>query len=195
MKVLVVQAHPATDSFNAQMCDRVLRGLASADHEVRVHRLFDEGFDPRLTAAEWNGHLDPPETKPHLAQHFSDLSWCDTLVLVYPTWWGAQPAMLKGWMDRVWVRGVAWELPDGASTLKPMLHNVRRLMAVTTHGSSRLVNSVQGAPGRRIVRRSLRVICHPFCRTRWVALYGLDSASAADRDSFLEKVEKTFSRL
>lgn len=195
MKVLVIHAHPSTDSFNAAVCDRVLAGLAQATHETRIRRLYDEGFDPRLTAAEWTGHLDPPETKSHLSSHFDDLLWCEALVLVYPTWWGAQPAILKGWMDRVWVRGVAWELPEGANRLQPTLSNVRRLMAVTTHGSSRWINTLQGAPGRRIVGRSLRVICHPRCRTRWIALYGMDRAEPAKRVRFLERVEKIFSRL
>lgn len=195
MKVLVIHAHPSRDSFNTAVCDRVLEGLDKGAHEVRLRRLYDEGFDPRLTAAEWTGHLEPPTTKSHLASHFEDLRWCEALVLVYPTWWGAQPAMLKGWMDRVWVSGVAWELPDGADRLRPILTNVRRLVAVTTHGSSRCINAVQGAPGRRIVRRALRVICHRRCRTRWIALYGLDRSKPAKRVAFLERVEKTFTRL
>ena len=195
MKVLVIHAHPSSDSFNAAVCERVLRGLAEGKNEVRLRRLYEDDFDPRLTAAEWVGHLDPPETKSHLSAHFHDLLWCETLVLVYPTWWGAQPAILKGWIDRVWVRGVAWELPEGASRLHPTLSNVRRLVAVTTHGASRRINALQGAPGRRIVRRSLRVICHPRCRTRWIALYGLDRAEPAKRSAFLERVERTFTRM
>ena len=50
-------------------------------------------------------------------RYCDDLRWCDTLVFVYPTWWSGQPAMLTGWLDRVLVRGVAWELPDGASRI------------------------------------------------------------------------------
>ncbi len=60
-------------------------------------------------------------------------------------------------MERVWVNGVAWDLPDGASRLSPRLKNVRRLVAVTTHGSSKLVNAVQGEAGKRTLTRSLRV--------------------------------------
>lgn len=195
MKVLVVHAHPSTESFNAALCDRVLSGLSHGSHEVRLRRLHDEEFEPRLSASEWLTHLDPPETKLQLTSHFDDLRWCDTLVLVYPTWWGGQPAMLKGWLDRVWVKGVAWDLPEGASRLRPLLNNVRRLVAVTTHGSSWRVNAVQGAPGRRIVGRALRVICHPLCRTKWIALYSLDSSTDAQRTAFLRRVENYFTRL
>jgi putative NADPH-quinone reductase len=103
--------------------------------------------------------------------------------------------MLKGWIDRVWVRGVAWELPEGSRRLQPSLHNVRRLVTVTTHGSSRFVNGLQGAPGRRIANRSLRAICHPMCRTTWIAMYCVDTAGERKREAFLERVETTLSRL
>lgn len=195
MNVLVIQAHPHAQSFNAAVSESVVRGLGQTNHQVRVRHLYAENFDPCLTIEEWRGHLDPPETKTQLASHFDDLCWCEALVLVYPTWWGAQPAILKGWMDRVWANGVAWDLPDGASRLRPLLHNVRRLVTVTTHGSNRRVNAVQGVPGRRIAHRSLRVICHPRARTKWLALYGLDRASDSKRAAFFQRVEKYFATL
>ncbi len=195
MKVLVVYAHPDSASFNHAVLDEVLAGLQSARHEVRVRDLYAEGFEPRLSREEKRAHLSPPESKPQLAEHFADLRWCDALVLVHPTWWGAQPAMLKGWIDRVWARGVAWELPDGAKRLKPILHNVRRIITFTTHGSPWRINALQGVPGRRIANRSLRVICHPLCRTRWIAMYGIDASTPEQRARHLRRVRRVASRL
>ncbi|MFM8857939.1 MAG: NAD(P)H-dependent oxidoreductase [Actinomycetota bacterium] len=192
---LVVHAHPNPDSFSHELRRRVESGIRRGGAAVRVRDLYAESFDPRLTLAERRSHLEPPSAKPHLQSYFEDLTWCDTIVFVHPTWWGAQPAMLKGWIDRVWVRGVAWELPEGARRLQPTLHNVRQLVTVTTHGSSRLVNALQGAPGKRIVNRSLRAICHPMCRTKWIALYRVDTADRSDREVFLERVEKMLSKL
>lgn len=193
--VLVVHAHPNPDSFSHAVRARVEAGLSQSGATIRVHDLYAESFDPRLPLAEHRAHLDPPAAKAHLQSHFDDLAWCDTIVFVHPTWWGSQPAMLKGWIDRVWVHGVAWELPDGASRLKPKLRNVRQLVTVTTHGSSRLVNRVQGEPGKRTFHRSLRAICHPVCRTRWIAMYRCDTATEADRVAFLDHVEDTMARL
>lgn len=191
----MIHAHPNPDSFSHALCRRVEDALKSAHAEVRVRDLYAEGFDGRLTLAERRSHLSPPSAKPQLRSHFDDVLWCDTLVFVHPTWWGAQPAILKGWIDRVWVHGVAWTLPDGARRLKPALRNVRRLVTVTTHGSSRIVNALQGSPGRRMVHRSLRVICHPLCRTRWIAMYGLDTATDTRRAAFLERVDDALVRL
>jgi putative NADPH-quinone reductase len=103
--------------------------------------------------------------------------------------------MLKGWIDRVWVQGVAYELPEGSNRIRPRLRNIRRIVAVTTHGSSKLVNGVQGEGGKRVVTRSLRVLCHRRVRTRWVALYDIDRADAAARTKFLDRVERAMHRL
>jgi putative NADPH-quinone reductase len=97
--------------------------------------------------------------------------------------------MLKGWFDRVWVCGVAWELPAGANRLTPLLRNVRRLVAVTTHGSPKYVNVLEGEGGKRTLTRSLRAMCHPLCRTTWLALYDIDRCSDAKRSDFLTTVE------
>ena len=96
------------------------------------------------------------------------------LVLVYPTWLSAQPAMLKGWIDRTWVSGVAYHLPEGSNRIRPLLVNIRHLVVVTTHGSSKFINSLQGEPGKRVAFRSIRLMCRHTVRTHWLALYRMD---------------------
>lgn len=184
-RVLVIHCHPATEGFIPTALERVLDGLTASAADVRVHDLYREGFVPELSAAEHRAHLEPGVAD-ELADHAADLRWCDTLVFVYPTWWSGQPAMLKGWIDRVWASGVAWDLPDGASRLRPRLRNVRRLVVVTSHGSSKLVNSLQGEGGKRTVFRSLRTMCHQRTRTHWLAFYGVDTASSDRRSRFLD---------
>ena len=193
-KALVVYCHPSEQSLVAAVRDRVVTGLTAGGAEVRLTDLYADGFDPAFSASERANHLEPG-TDPSIASHADDLQWCDTLVLVYPTWWSGQPAMLKGWMDRVWVSGVAWTLPDGANRLRPGLRNVRRLVAVTTHGSSKFINMVEGESGKRTLTRSLRTMCHPLARTTWLALYGIDNASVDQRTAFLDRVERRLSRL
>jgi putative NADPH-quinone reductase len=193
--VLLVFAHPSRESLNGAVLTRVLQGLARAGHEVRLRDLYAEQFEARLSVAEKRAHLDAPESKPQLARDFDDLRWCDTLVFVHPTWWGAQPAILKGWFDRAFAAGVAWNLPPGATNIRPGLTNVRRIVTVTTHGSPWRVNALQGVPGRRIANRGLRAVCHPLCRTSWIALYSLDRGTASRRERFLRRVERRMARL
>lgn len=189
-RVLVVYCHPYADSLVGAARDRVLRGLARGGHDTREIDLYAEGFDPAFSAWERAHHHDPPDTKPAIADHVAALRWCERLVLVYPTWWSAQPAMLKGWIDRVWIDGVAWELPPGGDRIRPLLRNIRRITVVTTHGSSRLVNMAQGDAGRLLVRRSLRFLCSRTTRVQWIALYGVDSGPPTRRTAFLDRVER-----
>ncbi len=188
MKTYVVYCHPLEGSFISAARDRALAGLSQ--HEVRVTDLYADGFRPELSAWERTHHLDPPATKPEIAVYAANLQWCDTLVFIYPTWWSGQPGMLKGWIDRVWVAGVAYELPPGANRIKPLLGNIRRLVVVTSHGSSKLINDLQGEGGKRVIGRGLRVLCHKRARTTWIALYGLDRDDAQERKRFLDRVER-----
>lgn len=194
-RALVVFAHPSHDSLNGAALKQVISGLERCGHEIRRRDLYSENFSARLSRDEKLGHLDPPETKPQLDRDFDDLRWCDVIVLVHPTWWGGQPAILKGWFDRAWASGVAWNLPDGASRIRPGLTNVRRIVTVTTHGSPWRVNAIQGVPGRRVVNRGMRAVCHPLCRTSWIALYSVDRVSDSRRRRFLRRVERRMARL
>jgi putative NADPH-quinone reductase len=199
MKVLVLHAHPSQTSFVSHLRDVVLDELADHGHEIRHHDLVAEGFNPVFTADERLTHTGDPVEKvqrhPELGTHVDDLQWCDALVLVYPTWWSGQPAVLKGWFDRVLMCGVAWRLPEGASRIEPMLTNVRRLMVVTTHGSPKRVNALQGEPGKRTALRSVRLMFGGRCRTSWVAMYGLDRADSESRVRFERRVRRAMSRL
>lgn len=192
MRTLVVVNHPSPDGFARAALARVLAGLDRRGDDVRVIDLDAEDFDPRLTVEERRGHLDGPETKPQIADHAEALRWAERLVLVYPTWFGGFPARLKGWFDRVWVNGVAYDLPDGSTRVKAGLRNIRHLEVVTTHGSSRLLNVLQGNPGKLTVYRMLRLLCHPLCRRRFTAIYELDQADEGARAAWLDLVEKRY---
>jgi len=194
MNTLVVYCHPDPESFTAAVRDAVVESLTAGGHDVRVRDLYGEGFDPKFSAEERRTHLAPGPLK-SVEAHAEELHWCRHLVLVYPTWWSGQPSMLKGWMDRVWVRGVACKLAPGGKRIKARLKNVRRITAVTTHGSSKWVNVLEGEGGKRTVTRSLRSVCHPLTRTDWLAMYGADASTAEQREAFLAAVRRKLGKV
>lgn len=199
MNVLVVFCHPTHESFAGAALDRVLTGLAATRHEVRTIDLYAEGFTPELSVDERAAHLVDHRTAPGIrvdvAEHLELVRWATALVFVYPTWWSGQPAMLKGWLDRVLVNGVAWTLPEGANRIRPMLTHLRRLVVVTSHGSTKFVNALEGEGGKRVITRAVRVLCSRRCRTSWIAIYDIDRAPAERRAAFLDRVERRLSRL
>jgi putative NADPH-quinone reductase len=175
--------------------DQVVAAIAGTGHAVDLLDLYAEDFDPVLSADEHRLHRVGPEEKPAVADQVRRLRLAEALVLVYPTWWGGQPAIVKGWFDRVWIEGVAYSLPPGAGRVKPLLTQVRQLWVVTTHGSSKWINAVQGEPGKRVVLRGMRAMCGLTTRTTWIACYGMDRANEQHRRRFIERVRAAVSRL
>ena len=195
MNVYAVFCHPDPHSFTAAVLQRTVDELRATGHEVRVCDLHADEFEPAMSRDELAAHLDPPEGKSAVATYCRDLQWCDALVFVYPTWWSGQPAMLTGWFDRVLLRGVAWELPSRGTRIRGRLRNIRRVIAITTHGSPRRINWLEGETGRRVISRSLRALCHPLARTTWLAMYDIDHSTTAQRAAFLERVASRLRRL
>ena len=94
-----------------------------------------------------------------LRRRIADLRWCDTLIFVYPTWWYGLPAVLKGWLDRVLVPGLAFLMPEPGGTIKPGLTHIKGLAVFTTCGASWWLTTLVGAPGRRTLTRGIGLLC------------------------------------
>jgi putative NADPH-quinone reductase len=193
-RVLVVHCHPDPESLVSAAKDRAVSALGDAGHDVVVADLHAEGFDPLLDLDEWRAHAHEHTPDGSLAGHADHLRWADTIVFTYPTWFGGQPAMLKGWLDRVCTNGVAYRLPPGKAHIRGLLRNIRRIVVITSHGSSKWVNGLEGEPGKRVLRRGFRSLCHPLARTRWIALYGVDRAAPAARTQWLDRVARAVTR-
>ena len=120
MHVLVVLCHPRASSFCAELAGRVRAGAAAAGATVELADLYREGFDPVFRDGDYvqfEGGAMPPEILAEQAR----VERSDAIALVSPVWWLGLPAMLKGWFDRVWSNGWAYEWsnnPEG-SLLRP----------------------------------------------------------------------------
>jgi putative NADPH-quinone reductase len=195
MRVLVVYCHPCDDSFVAAMKAAALEGLAEARHEVRLVDLYAEDFRPHMTAEERRRYHDEGANTAGLEVYIDHLRWAEAIVFVYPTWWYGLPAMLKGWFDRVFVPHVVFLMPTETRGVRGNLGNIRRLVVVTSCGASWFVSKVVGEPGRKTILRGLRTICVPWCRTRYLALYKMDTVPAAKRAAHLDRIRRTLARL
>lgn len=199
MRALVVYSHPKEGSFNAAIRDMVLEKLHDAGADVRLIDLYKEGFSPVLSAGELDIYEDTSCNCDPVASHVEDLRWCDTLIFVYPTWWYGLPAMLKGWLDRVLVPGVAFLMPDAENAdIRPGLTHVTRLGIFTTCGASWWLTRLIGAPGRRTLQRGVRMICAKNCKTTYAAHHLMDSSTPESRARHLgvvaRKMEKFVGR-
>lgn len=188
MRTLVVYCHPLPDSFSAAIRDTAIRTLEAGGHEIRLLDLYAMGFDPVLSAAERRAYHDAGANEVNVAEHLEAVRWAEHLVFVYPTWWYGLPAMLKGWLDRVWVPHATFTMPSGNKPIGRVLTNIRRITAISTLGSPKWWWWVIGAPGRRTLLTGLSVLCAPHCHTLWLALHRIDVIGAPERQRFLDRI-------
>ncbi len=189
MRALVIHAHPVDDGYSAALLSTAVSALQTAGHEVRSHRLYQEGFAAAMSPAEHHAyHTDTPIISDEIQHHVDDLRWADVLVFVYPTWWGGLPAVLKGWLERVMVPGVAFAFDEKSGKVKPNLGNIQHLVGITTYGSAHWSNWLTGDGGRRTTMRALRMLCPLRTRRHWFGLYKMDTCTDDARAAFLERV-------
>ncbi len=195
MNVLVVWAHPSEDSFTHAVAEAATNGCRRADHDVTVLDLYAIGFVPAMSAEERAAyHGESPLLDPMTADHARLVQAADVLVFVYPTWWSGPPAIMKGWLERVLVTGVAFHF-DAAGKVRPSLTKVRRIVGISTYGAPWTYVKLLHDGGRRILTRALRMSCGWRTPTTWLGLYSMDTAGAAERTAFLDRVEHTLAHL
>lgn len=110
MNILIVLGHPVPGSFNHALAAAARDTLRTDGHCVTFHDLYAEGFDPLLPAQEIPDSAPLP---PKIQRHCTELRAADGIVIVHPNWWGQPPAILKGWIDRVFRPGVAYRFLEG----------------------------------------------------------------------------------
>ncbi|MCA9713735.1 MAG: NAD(P)H-dependent oxidoreductase [Myxococcales bacterium] len=197
MRILVVYAHPHPQSFCHAALERVLAGLAIGGHEVDVLDLYAEGFNPVIDEAEWKVYMsEPARFADSMRRHVELLRQAEGLVFVYPTWLFSLPAMLKGWLDRVFVPSVSFSLPaQGESAPTSLLRHIRLVAAVTSTGTPWWLMAASGFPGKRLIRRAIRLGFSIRCENIWLCLHGMETNTHAQRARHLERVERRFARV
>lgn len=121
MHALIVVAHPDPGSLSHAVAARLAEGVALSgpDNSFEIGDIAAEGFDPRFTAADIALHLREGPPPADIAAEQARIDRADALVLVYPVYWWSMPALLKGWIDRVFANGWAYdEGPDMKLTKK-----------------------------------------------------------------------------
>ena len=195
MKILLVYCHPQPGSFTASARDTAIAALHAAGHEVDLLDLYAEGFNPVMDAGERAGYHTRGDNRLPVADHLDRLKAAEGLVFVYPTWWYAQPAMLKGWLERVLIPHETFTMPEGNQPIRGLMQNIRLLAVVTSLGSPKWWWWLVGRPGQRILLSGIRVLCHPRCKTLWLALHRIDVVGEAERKAHLDRVRAVLGAL
>lgn len=109
LRILTVVSHPRTDSFTFAIAERFVQGMKDAGHEPEVLDLHRIGFNPVLREADEPDWSDSSKIySSEVEEEMERMRKCNALAYIFPIWWYSMPAMLKGYIDRVWNHGFAY---------------------------------------------------------------------------------------
>jgi len=189
MRVLVVFGHPRHDSFNAAVLEALTRGLEDSGHEVDAADLHAEGFSPALTPEDLAAARGDGRTPSDVIAYQERILAAGGLAFLFPVWWFAPPAMIKGWIDRVFQEHFAFRfLEDGR--VEGLLHHDRALVLATT-GAGALTYRTFG-----FARPMKKTLCDwtlkmsGVSKVRTVLLHRVVKADDATRHSYLEEARR-----
>lgn len=193
MSVHLVLAHPLGDSLNAHLAGRIAKRLGELGQSVDQLDLYAEDFAPSLTAHERAHHYVDPQPGADVLALRARLAAAEHLVIVTPTWWFSLPAILKGWFDRVWGPGFAFEQ---GTPIKPRLTHLKSVLVVTTLGSPWWIDwLVMRRPVRRVLKIALVGACAPQARFEMLSLYGAEEITSERLGTFCERMDAAVTRM
>ncbi len=190
MKVMVVYAHPVETSFNAAIFATVKAALARAGHTVDSCDLYAERFPAIMSREDRLLYHEVPANRALAAPWIERLHAADGLIFVFPTWVFGPPAILKGFCEKVFLPGVAFDLVDGKT--RPALAHLKRVGGVSTYGGNRLRAFLAGDPPRKLLTRILRAYTGGAAPITYLGCYDMNRNEEPGLKAFLAKVDRAF---
>ncbi len=191
LNIMVIFAHPVPESFSAALHRRVVDTLSAQGHTVDDCDLNAEAFDPILTCDERRNYHNLEENTLPVQGYVDRVRAANAMIFVYPVWNFGYPAILKGFLDRVFLPGVSFKMVNGQ--VAPALNNISKFAVVTTYGGTRFRARLAGDPPRAHMTRSVRYVTGG-APMEYLALYDMNRASDQKRGAFLEHVTKKMER-
>lgn len=130
MHTLIVVSHPDSQSLTHNIARQLTEGITSTGGSVEIADLVAEGFDPRFTADDVAAFRQGGTVTEEIVVEHTRIDRADTLVLVYPIYWWSMPAQLKGWIDRVFTQGWAYDADAEGRLVKKLQHLKVHLVAI-----------------------------------------------------------------
>lgn len=193
MKCLVVLSHPLINSLCHYLCEQTVAHLESKGYDVTLLDLYARDFEPALTIKERQSYYEKPFHDERVAEEIAQLKQTESLVLVFPTWWFSFPAILKGWFDRVWAPGHAYNHAADLGTITPCLDNLKEVKVVTTLGAPWWIDTlVLWQPVKRVLKIGLLGACTRKCKFQMLSFYKSEAASKSRVDAFVKRIKSKF---
>jgi NAD(P)H dehydrogenase (quinone) len=184
-RVLVINGHPDKESLCASLAGKYKIGANKSGAECDIVNLTDLEFSPVLEY----GYRKLTGLEPDLQKAWDLIIKADHLVFVYPNWWGTYPALLKGFIDRVFLPGFAFEYQEKSPLPKQLLTGKTARLLVTTDTPNWYYSLIYRKPGHNSMKKSILGFCG--IKPVKVSTFGpVRGSTDAQRKSWLASVQK-----
>lgn len=183
-KILILLGHPRNDSFCSALAESYEKGAKKAGHEVIMRRIND--LDIKLLRDPKKQEKNPEKD---VVKAQKDVKWANHLVFVYPTWWGAMPAITKSYFERVYTHDFAFNYKSGSPWWDKLLKGRSARMIVTMDAPPFVYKWMFGEPGHKMLKKGILEFCgvKPACITN---IGPVRSSTKKKRARWLEKIHE-----
>ncbi|MBL6448631.1 NAD(P)H-dependent oxidoreductase [Fulvivirga sp. 29W222] len=183
--ILIINGHPDKESFNKALVESYKQGALQTHAHVEEITLSGLNFNPNLQ----HGYRKRMELEPDLMEAWLKIKKADHLVWVHPVWWGGLPAILKGFIDRLFLPGMAFQPKEGSVWWDKLLKGKTARIITTMDQPSWYYWLVYGRPSINMLKKSTL----EFCGVKPVAVSSIGIVKTADqaqRNKWLKKVHQ-----
>lgn len=188
--VLIINGHPDKESFCFELAKRYKIGAESSGGNCKLVNLIDLEFNPILEF----GYRKKTELEPDLLRIQDDIKQASHLVFVYPNWWGTQPALLKGFIDRAFLPHFAFKYRKNSLLWDKLLKGKTARLIVTMDTPSWYYKLIYGQPGHKAMKKGVLGFCG-IKPVKIKTLGPIKSSDKAKREKWLKQIEKIGQRV
>ena len=154
-KILIINGHPNKEAFNFGLAEAYKKGAESTGAEVKEIVIADLQFNPNLQF----GYQKRTPQEPDLLDSWEKIKWADHLVWVHPVWWGGLPAIMKGFIDRVFLPGFVFQTKENSVFIEKLLKGKTARIITTLDQPSWYYRFVFGRPSVNQLKRATLQFC------------------------------------
>ncbi len=184
-KILLINGHPDKESFCFALAESYKKGADAAGAECKLVNLIDLKFNPILTS----GYRVVSELEPDLLQMQRDITNATHLVMVYPNWWGTYPALLKGFIDRVFLPNFAFKYLENSPLPAKLLKGKTARIIVTMDTPKWYYWLINRSPGHNSMKKAILEFCG-ISPVKIKSFGPLRSSTENKRKQWLKEVEE-----
>ncbi|PVZ99593.1 hypothetical protein BB558_004379 [Smittium angustum] len=184
-KVLIINGHPDSESFCHSLQQSYKKGSLKNNNEIREVTLSEMKFNPNLMY----GYRKRMELEPDLLEAWDNIKWADHIVWIYPTWWGSLPALMKGFVDRLFLPRLAYEYTEKSPLPKKLLKGKTSEIISTLDTPVWYYKYIMGDVGGKLLRVNIGDICG-IKNKNTTYLSEMRKSTPEQRKEWLEKVER-----